>query len=241
MSSSCASAGPHGDVLALVQRAGPFARVPTETGKDVGVHTSLIILLKKGIYIEAPEHVCHLRPGSVDLKIGISNLAGASHFLSLLPLQPLHLCRHSTVSLAVECPSESGAPLSGEEGGDPPPPTVAHWDFGGLPRGHAAPVWGVSLASVLSPIPEVLPSCLGALPTSWLEESDSCAAPADVLWAEFSARLLSLWWSEAATDHCHASIKGRRLILKWAKHEIHSEKASSMWVRAVSMASCPKP
>ena len=53
---------PHGDVLALVQRVGPFAWVPTETGEDVGVHTSLIILLKKGIYIEVPEHVCHLHP-----------------------------------------------------------------------------------------------------------------------------------------------------------------------------------
>ena len=50
------------DVFALVQHVGPFAWVPTETGEDVGVHTSLIILLKEGIYIKAPECVSHLRP-----------------------------------------------------------------------------------------------------------------------------------------------------------------------------------
>ena len=53
---------PHRDVLALVQRAGPFTQVPTETGKDVGVHTSLIIMLEEGIYIEVPERVRHLHP-----------------------------------------------------------------------------------------------------------------------------------------------------------------------------------
>ena len=72
-------------------------------------------------------------PGLVDLKIGISNLVGASRFLSLLPLWPLRLCRWPAVSLTVEYPSESGAPLSGEEGGKPPLPTVVHWVFGGLP------------------------------------------------------------------------------------------------------------
>ena len=53
---------PHRDVLALVECAGLFARVPMETGKDVGVHTSLIILLKEGIYIKVPERVHHLHP-----------------------------------------------------------------------------------------------------------------------------------------------------------------------------------
>ena len=53
---------PHRDVLALIQHVGPFAWVPKEIGKDVGVHTSLIILLEKGMYIEAPECVCHLHP-----------------------------------------------------------------------------------------------------------------------------------------------------------------------------------
>ena len=95
-------------------------------------------------------------PRSVDLKIGISNLTGASRFLSLLPLR---LYWQPAVSLAVEYPSESGTPLSGEEGGKPPPPTAVHWVFGGLPCGHTVPVWPASLASVLSPVPEVLPSC----------------------------------------------------------------------------------
>ena len=53
---------PHRDVLTLVQCASPFTRVPTETGKDVEAHTSLIILLKKGIYVKAPERLHHLHP-----------------------------------------------------------------------------------------------------------------------------------------------------------------------------------
>ena len=53
---------PHIDVLTFVQHAGQFTQVPTKTGEDVGVHTGLIILLKKGIYIETPERVCHLHP-----------------------------------------------------------------------------------------------------------------------------------------------------------------------------------
>ena len=180
-------------------------------------------------------------PGSVDLKIGISNLTGASHFLSLLPLWPLCLCRWPAVSLTVEYPSQSGTPLSREEEGNPPLLTVVHWDLGGLPHGCAAPIWGASIASVLSPILEVLPSCEGVLPTSWLEESDSRATPTGILRVEFSTRLLSLWWSEAATDHCDASFRGRGLMSKWAEHKIHSEKASSTWVWTASVVSCPKP
>ena len=153
-------------------------------------------------------------PGSVDLKIGISNLAGASHFLFLLPLQPLHLCWWPAVSLAVEYLSESGAPLSGEEGGKPPLPTVVHWDFGGLPHSHTAPVQVVSLALVTSSIPEALLTCCGALPTSWLEELDPLAATTGILWTGFSTRRLSLWQLETATDCCHASIRGKRLMVK---------------------------
>ena len=107
-------------------------------------------------------------PGSVNLRISTSNLMGASRFLSLLPLWPLRLCWWPAVSLAVEYPSESGAPRSKEEGGKPPLPTVVHWDFGGLPCSRAAPVWVVSLASVTSPTLQALPTCCGALPTSWL-------------------------------------------------------------------------
>ena len=59
---------PHRDVFAFVQHAGPFAWVPMETGKDMGAHTSLIILLEEGIYIEAPERVRHLCPWISRLK-----------------------------------------------------------------------------------------------------------------------------------------------------------------------------
>ena len=52
----------HGDILTFIQCAGPFAGVPTETGKNVGANACLIILLKEGIHIEVPECVPHLRP-----------------------------------------------------------------------------------------------------------------------------------------------------------------------------------
>ena len=178
---------PHRDVLALIQCAGPFAWVPTETGEGVGVHTSLIILLKKGIYIEAPECICHLQPQIGQLKDRHIQSCGCQPFPLLTPsvvsapMLAAHSLTCSGVSIRVWCPPVQG------RGGKTPPPTVAHWDFGGLPHGHVAPVHGVSLASVLSPILEVLPSCGCVLPASWLEESGSCAAPTGVLWAEFSA------------------------------------------------------
>ena len=53
---------PHRDVFTFIQCAGPFTWVPMETGEDVGVHTGLIILLKKGISIKMPERVHHLLP-----------------------------------------------------------------------------------------------------------------------------------------------------------------------------------
>ena len=104
---------PHGDILALIQRAGPFGRVPMETGEDVGAHAGLIILLEEGIHIKCQSMYITSAPGSVDLKISISNLVGNNHFLSLLSLWPLHLCWWPTVSLAVEylsvqCPSVWG-------------------------------------------------------------------------------------------------------------------------------------
>ena len=180
-------------------------------------------------------------PGSVDLKIGISNLTGVSRFFSLLPLWPLHLCWWPTVSLTVEYPSKSGAPLSGEEGGEPPLPTTVHWDLGGCLRGCAAPVWEVSLALATSSTTEALPACWGALPTSWPKESDSSAFTTGILWTGFSARPLSLQRLEAATTHHHTSIRGKRLMVKWAECEIHSEKASSTWVQMACEVSCLKP
>ena len=180
-------------------------------------------------------------PGLVNLKIGISNLAGASRFFSLLPLQPLHLCQWPAVSLAVEYPSESGAPLSGEEGGEPPPPTTVLWDLGGHPCSHAAPVWEASLALATPSTVEALPACWGALPTSCTEEFDSPAFTTGILWTGFSARFLSLQQLEAATAHCHTSVRGKRLMVKWAEGKIHLEKASSMWAQIACAVSCPKP
>ena len=135
---------------------------------------------------------------------------------------------------------ESGAPLSGEEGGEPPPPTTMHWDLGGHPRSHAAPVWEASLASATPFTAEALPACWGALPTSCTEESDSPALMTGILWTGFSAQLLSLWRSEATTAHFHTSIRGKRLMVKWAEHEIHSEKASSMWAQIACAVSWPR-
>ena len=180
-------------------------------------------------------------PGSVNLKIGISNLAGTSRFFSLLPLWPLHLHQWPKVSLAVEYPSQSGAPLSREEGGKPPPPTTVHWDLGGRPCGHAVPVWEASLASAIPSTVVALPACWGALPTSCTKESDSPSFTTGIPWTGFSARLLSLRRSEAATTHCHTSIKGKRLMVKWAEHKIHSEKASSTWVWIACAVSWLKP
>ena len=162
-------------------------------------------------------------------------------FFSLLPLQPLCLCQWPVVSLTVEYPLESVAPLSGEEGGEPPLLTTVHWDLGGHPHGHTAPVQEASLASAISFTVEDLPTCWGALPTSCTEESDSPGFTTGILWMGFSAWLLSLRWSEAATTHHHTSIRGKRLMVKWAKHKIHSEKASSTWARIACAISWPKP
>ena len=140
----------------------------------------------------------------------------------------------------MQYPSESGALLSREEGGEPPLPTTMHWDLGGHPHGHAAPVWEASLASAIPSTAVALPACWGALPTSCTEESDSPAFTTEILWTGFSARLLSLWRSEAATAHHHTSIRGKRLMVKWAKCKIHSEKASSTWVQMACMVSCLK-
>ena len=52
----------HGDILALIQCVGPFARVPVETGKNMRADACLIILLKEGIHIEPPECVRHFHP-----------------------------------------------------------------------------------------------------------------------------------------------------------------------------------
>ena len=150
---------PHRDVLALIQHAGPFVQVPMETGKYVGVHTSLIILLKEGIYIEAPERVCHLHPWIGRLKDWHIQSCRCQLFPLPTPsvaTAPMPAARHLTcsgVSIRVWC-----SPVWGR-GGEPPLLTVVYWDFRSLPHGCTTLVWVVSLASVLSPTPKVLLSC----------------------------------------------------------------------------------
>ena len=108
---------PQGDVLTLIQHAGPFAWVPMETGKDVGTHTSLIILLKKGIYIEAPERVCHLHPRIGRLKDGHIQYSRCQPFplptppVASVPMPASRGLTCSRVSIRVWC-----SPVSGRRG-----------------------------------------------------------------------------------------------------------------------------
>ena len=97
-------------------------------------------------------------PGSVDLKIGISNLTGVSHS------SPYSLCSLCTYAGGLQSHSQwsihqSLVPPGHGRRGANPPPTIVHWDFSGLPCRCAAPVWVVSLASVTSSTPEALPAC----------------------------------------------------------------------------------
>ena len=61
-----------------------------------------------------------------------------------------------------------------------------------------------------------------------LRKASTKAFTTGILGTGFSARLLSLWQSEAVTAYCHTSTRGRRLIVKWAECKSHSKKASSM-------------
>ena len=100
----------HGDI----QHAGPFAGVPMETGKDVGAHACLIILLKEGIHIELPECVRHLGPWIGRLKDRY--IQSCRHQLLLLPTPSaapasiLVACglTCSGVPIRVQCPSVWG-------------------------------------------------------------------------------------------------------------------------------------
>ena len=105
---------PHGDILAFIQLAGPFARVPMETGKDVGVHACLIILLEEGIHIKPPECVCHLCPWIGQLKD--RHIQSRRCQLLLLPTPSATPAStpaargltHSGVPIRVRCPSVRG-------------------------------------------------------------------------------------------------------------------------------------
>ena len=101
---------PHGDIFALIQHASPFTRVPTKTGKDVGVHTGLIILLKEGIHIKAPECVHHLCPWIGRLKDRHIQSRGCQPFplptpsAASVPMPAACSLTHSGVSIRVWCP-----------------------------------------------------------------------------------------------------------------------------------------
>ena len=146
---------------------------------------------------------------------------------------PYSLCSPCAYASSLRCHSQWSTHRSpvalclGRREANPSLPTTIDWDLGGFPHGHAAPVWEVSLASATSSTLEALPACCGTLPASWPEESESPVFMTGILWTGFSAWPLSLWLSEAATAHHHAFIKGKRLMVKWAEHEIHSEKTSS--------------
>ena len=100
----------HRDVFAFVQHAAPFAWVPTETSEDVGAHTSLIMLLKEAIYIEAPECVCHLRTWIGQLKDRHIESHGHQPFplptpsVASAPMPAAHSLTRSGVSIRVWCP-----------------------------------------------------------------------------------------------------------------------------------------
>ena len=163
----------HRDILAFVQCAGPFTGVPVETGKDKRILASSYCSRKASTSNRQSVYVTST-PGSVDLKISISNLAGANCFFSVLPLWPLHV---------LPCLVR----------GEPPPPTTIHWDLGGHLCRCAAPAQVVSLASAIPSTVVDLPACWGALPTSCIKVSDSPALTTGILGAGFSAQLLSLW------------------------------------------------
>ena len=91
-----------------------------ETGEDVGAHTSLIILLKEGIYIEVPERVCYLHPWISQLKDWHIQSRRCQPFplptpsVASAPMLAAHSLTHSGVSIRVWCP------LSGKRGGQTP-------------------------------------------------------------------------------------------------------------------------
>ena len=110
---------PHRDVLTFIQHASPFTGYPWRLAKMCRHILASSYCSRKASTSKHQSMYITSAPGSVDMKISISSPTGTSRFLSLLPLWPLHLCRHPAVLLAVEYPLESSVPLTGEEGGKP--------------------------------------------------------------------------------------------------------------------------
>ena len=110
---------PHRDIFALIQCAGPFARLPTETGEDMGAHTGLIILLEEGIHIKAPEHYIASAPGSVDLKI--ANPSTSEEEDEEQEEEEEHEGREEWEEVDPGLPSTDAELEQGEEEGEPEP------------------------------------------------------------------------------------------------------------------------
>ena len=225
----------HRDVLALVQRASRFTRVPTETGKDVGMHTSPIILLEKGVYIKAPEHVHHLRPWIGQLK---------DRHIQSHGCQPFPLSTPSAPTLAACSLTRSGvsvrvwhSPVWGGRGLTPSADCSA-LGFRWPSAWSRCP--GTGSEPCLSPLPHPRGSSVLLRCTSH-QLARGVRLPCRSNWTEFSTQLLSLRQSEAATDHCHASIRGRRLMLKWAEHEITPKKPPPHGFRQHLRPPAPNP
>ena len=114
MSYPCASAGPTWRCPCPRPACGPICLGTNGDWQRCGVHTSLIILLEKGIYIEAPELVCHLRP-----QIG--------------RLKDRHIQSHGCQPFPLPTPSVTSAPM----------PVVCSLTCSGVSiRVWCSPVWG---------------------------------------------------------------------------------------------------
>ena len=163
MSSPCASAGPAQRYLYPRPVCRPICLgYPWRLAKMWGCILASSYCSRKASTSKRQSVYVTSTPGLVDLKIGISNLAGASHFLSLHPpvaSVPTPMARSLTRS-GVSI-TESGAPLSGEEGGKPPPPTVVCWDFGGQ--------WGSPEGNVNELVTVRESVCLGPFQTEIIE------------------------------------------------------------------------
>ena len=191
--------------------------------------------------ISVPECVCHLCPWIGRLKDRHIQSRGCQPFpfptpsAASVPMPVARSLTRSKVSIRVRC-----SPVWGRRGQTPStdcsalglwwPSTQLHGPcMGGEPSlSHLTHPWGSS----------------GLLRCTSHQLARGVRLPCRSNW-RIMGRVLhptsNLQQSEAATDRHHTSISGRRLMLKWAECEIHSEKASSMWVRTASMAFRPKP
>ena len=95
MSSPCASAGPSQRCLCSHPACRPICPLPgypRRLAKMWGHILASSYYSRKVSTLKCQSMYVTSAPGLVNLKIDISNLTGTSHFLSLLPLWPLHLC-----------------------------------------------------------------------------------------------------------------------------------------------------